>query len=103
MTKSKLTWSLAVVLLVVVGCGEPSIDERENRKSFELLLTAVSLRNTKELEKDAKRIDERHETGVLSDGNHRRLAEIVAKARAGDWAKAEEMAYSFREANPFFK
>ena len=35
-------------LLLLGGCGEPSEDERENRKSFEFLLTAVSLKNPKE-------------------------------------------------------
>ena len=75
----------------------------ENRKSFEFLLTAVSLKNAKELEKDAKRIDERHAAGKLSDARHRDLQAIVEKARAGDWGEAERMAYEFREAQPFFK
>lgn len=90
-------------LLVLTGCGGPSVDERENRKAFEFLLTAVSLKNAKELEKDARRIDERHTAGKLSDARHRELSEIIEKARAGDWGKAEEMAYAFREARSFFK
>ena len=90
-------------LLLLGGCGEPSEDERENRKSFEFLLTAVSLKNPKELEKDANRIAERHAAGKLSDARHRDLQAIVEKARAGNWGEAERMAYEFREAQPFFK
>jgi hypothetical protein len=90
-------------LVLLAGCGGPSDDERENRKSFEFLLTAVSLRNDKELEKDATRIDERHVVGKLSDARHRDLLAIVEKARSGDWGEAERLAYEFREAHPFFK
>ena len=90
-------------LLALAGCGGPSEDERENRKAFEFLLTAVSLKDARELEKDAKRIDERHDAGKLSDARHGDLRAIVEKARAGDWGEAERMAYEFREKQPFFK
>lgn len=89
--------------LVIAGCGGPSSDERENRKTFEMLLTAISIKSLKELEKDAKRLDERRSAGVLSEESHRRLAEIVERARAGDWGNAEAMAYAFREERPFFR
>lgn len=95
--------ALLLCLLVLAGCGGPSTEERENRKAFEFLLTAVSMKNTKELEKDAKRIDERHEAGKLSDARHGELRAIVEKARAGDWGEAERLAYEFREKQPFFK
>jgi len=95
--------ALVLCLLVLTGCGGPSAEERENRKTLEFLLTAVSLKNAKELEKDAKRIDDRHAAGTLSDARHRDLQAIVDKARAGDWGEAERMAYEFREARPFFK
>lgn len=94
---------LAVLLLALAGCGGPSTEERENRKAFEMLLTAISLKKTKELEKDAKRIDGRHAAGLLSEARHRELTEMIEKARAGDWGKAEELAYAFREKQPFFR
>lgn len=90
-------------LLVLAGCGGPSEEERENRKTFEFLLTAVSLKNVKELEKDAKRIEARHAAGKLSDARHRDLQGIIEKARVGNWGEAERLAYAFREAQPFFK
>lgn len=95
--------SLFLALLLISGCGGPSDDERENRKSFECLLTAVSLKSAKELEKDAQRIDERHAAGKLSDARYAELKAIVDKARAGQWGEAERMAYEFRETRPYFK
>jgi hypothetical protein len=94
--------SATLVGLVLSGCGETSLRELKNRRELEALLTAVSLRNPKELEKDARRIDERHASGELSDTYHESLMAIVTKARAGDWGGAEQEAYDFREKHPFF-
>jgi hypothetical protein len=88
---------LAGLLLTLVGCGtEPSEREVKNARAFEALLTAVSLKNVKEMERDAKLIDERHAAGELSDGNYKEIQEIVEKARAKDWGAAEKQAYEFR-------
>ena len=94
---------LACLLILLAGCGGPSAEQRENRKAFEYLLTAVSLKNAKELEKDARRIEKRHAAGRLSDSRLRDLQKIIEKARAGNWGEAERMAYEFREAQPFFE
>jgi hypothetical protein len=88
---------LVGLVLTLLGCGgEPSERELKNAKAFEALLTAVSLKNEKELEKDAKLIDERHTAGELSDGKYKEIQEIVEKARAKDWEGAEKRAYAFR-------
>jgi hypothetical protein len=82
------------------GCGaepSPSLREIKNARAFEALLTAVSLRNQKEFEQDAKLIDERHAAGEISDEKYQELAEVIEKARAKDWAGAEKRAYRFRE------
>lgn len=99
---------LAWPVLTLVGCGgEPSEREVKNARAFEALLTAVSLKNPKELVKDAKTIDERHAAGEISDAKYKDLQEIVVKARAGDWAGAEQRAYEFRapfgDRGTFFK
>jgi hypothetical protein len=83
-------------VLTLVGCGGPTDREVKNARAFEALLTAVSLKNDKELEKDAKLIDERHAAGELSDGNYQELQGIIKKARAKDWNSAEKRAYEFR-------
>jgi hypothetical protein len=79
------------------GCGgEPTQREIKNAQAFEALLTAVSLKNDKELEGDAKLIAERYGAGELSLANYNELSEIIAKARAKDWSGAEKRAYQFR-------
>jgi hypothetical protein len=100
--KPTIAW-LVVLLLAIAGCGEPSERELKNRRELEALLTAISLKNAKELDKDAKRIDDRHASGELSDGGYRDLDEIVKKAQSGDWSGAEKQAYELRESKPFFK
>jgi hypothetical protein len=97
-----------MVTLIPPGCTrEPSAREVNNARAFEALLTAVSLRNAKELEADARRIDQRHTDGELSEGNYKELREIVERARARDWQGAEKRAYAFRaqfgDRGSFFK
>ena len=87
-----------LLCLAVAGCGgEPPAREVENARVFEALLTAVSLKNAREVENDAQKIEERHRSGELSDGAYRELSEVLARARAGDWQTAEAKAYAFRK------
>jgi len=91
------------LLLACAGCGEPSLRELENRRELEALLTAISLKNKNEFERDIKRIEGRHSSGALSDGSYEDLQAIIRKAQAGDWAGAEKQAYELRESKPYFK
>ena len=93
--KFRAPWLALCVALA--GCGgEPTDREIKNARAFEALLTAVSLKDARELEADARFIDERHASGELSDGNYREIHEVIRKARAKDWAGAEKRAYEFR-------
>jgi hypothetical protein len=84
--------------LLFGGCGGgPSPREIQNARAFEALLTAVSLKDRAELEKDARTVEHHHERGDLSDPNYAVLTEIIARARKGDWSAAEAQAYKFRE------
>jgi hypothetical protein len=95
---------LAALVLTLGGCsGEPSARELKNRQEFEALLTAIALKNKKELDRDAQRIAARHASGELSDAGYKDLQEIIEKAHAGDWGAAENQAYALREAKPYFK
>ncbi len=81
----------------LAGCGrEPTGREVKNAQAFEALLTAISLKNAKEIEGDAALIEERHTSGQISEGKYKELAEIISKARAKDWSGAEMQAYEFR-------
>ena len=70
--RSIVAWLIMALLLAVAGCGEPSERELKNRRELEALLTAISLKNAKELDKDSKRIDDRHSSGELSRSARRR-------------------------------
>jgi hypothetical protein len=94
---------LVSLLLLLTGCGEPSVRELKNRRELEALLTAISLKNQKELDKDIQRIEERHASGELSEGSYKDLREIIKKAQGGDWSGAEKQAYQMRESKPFFQ
>ena len=84
-------------LAMLAGCGGgPSQRELNNARAFEALLTAVSLQNERELERDAETIEQRHASGQLSDGNYQSLLEVISRARARDWSSAEKAAYHFR-------
>lgn len=94
---------VAAMILALAGCsGERSERQLKNRRELEAVLTAVSLKNRKEVDRDVERIEARHTSGELSDGPYRVLQAIIQKARDGDWAAAEKQAYEFREASPFF-
>lgn len=97
--RTLLVW----LVLWLSGCGEPSVRELKNRRELEALLTAISLKNQKELARDIERIEERHTAGELSDGSYKDLRAIVKKAQAGDWGGAEKEAYKLRESKPFFQ
>ncbi len=99
--KSRTTLLVCLVLLFS-GCGEPSVRELKNRRELEALLTAISLKNQKELDKDILRIEERHKSGELSDASFKDLQAIAKKAQDGDWGGAEKQAYEMRESKPFF-
>jgi hypothetical protein len=96
-------WLMGFVLICLAGCGEPSVREYKNRGELEAILAAVSLRNAKELARDATRIGDRHASGELSDAFHKELSEIVELAQKGDWAGAEKRAYEIRDQPAFFK
>ena len=76
--------------------SQPSERELKNAKAFEALLTAVSLKNAKEVEKDAKLIEERHSLASFRKETTKEIREIIEKARAKDWEGAEKQAYEFR-------
>jgi hypothetical protein len=100
--RSRTTLLVSLVLLLA-GCGEPSLRELKNRRELEALLTAISLKNKKELDRDIQRIEERHNSGELSDESYKDLQAIAEKAQSGDWGDAEKKAYELRESKPFFK
>jgi hypothetical protein len=70
---------------------------------LDAILTAISMKNGRWLERDAQLLQQRHEARQLSETAFHELHAVIGKARAGDWAGAEADAYRFRERHPFCK
>lgn len=99
MTRAR--WGLLLIALGAGGCGGPSASERDNRRLLDAILTAISIRNDKELLHDETLLERRHADGQLSDESYQAIKTIVSKARANDWRQAEDDLYQYRETTPF--
>ena len=53
-------------------------------------MTAISLKNQKELDKDIQRIEDRHASGELSDESYKDLQEIIKKAQRRGLGRGRE-------------
>ncbi|MFO0850760.1 MAG: hypothetical protein U0871_19720 [Gemmataceae bacterium] len=93
----------ACISLALAGCGNPSEDARQNRRVVDAVLTAVTVKSRKQLDKDAALWDKRLADGLVSERCHKTVKECIEKARSGDWGGAEDALYKFREADPFPK
>lgn len=98
-----MRWRLLFGLFVAAmfGCGEPSEETRQNRRLVDAVLTAVTTKNRRELDRDEKMLTERHSSGLLSDRAYDELRAGIERARSGDWSGAEEQLYRYRASDPF--
>lgn len=104
MTGSRRGTAIVVTLaMLAASCRQPSAKDRDNSRLVECVLTAITLRNARLLEDDAKWAAERHESGQLADDDYREIEAIINQARKGDWLAAEEDGYRFRERRPFVR
>jgi hypothetical protein len=89
--------------LGVFGGRSPTEADRDNRRLLDALLTAITLKNARLLEDNAKRLDQRQADGHLSEEEYEGMRVLIQKARAGDWTGAEMDGYAFRKKYPFVK
>ena len=96
---------MTFLLLTVfnMGCGKVSEEARQNRRLVDAVLTAVTTKNRKELDKDQRLIDKRFADKLISEKAYNQLKSNIQNAQSGNWTTAEEDLYEFREANPFPK
>jgi hypothetical protein len=93
-----------LVLGVLAMAGKaPTLEERENRKAVDAMLTAITLKNSRLLEESAKRAQARRTAGQITEEQFQGFAAVFKKARARDWAGAEKDGYEFRKKHPFVK
>jgi hypothetical protein len=102
--KPSAFWAvLPGLALLASGCRAPTQEERDNRRLVDAILTAITIRNARLLEEDARWAKTRHGADQLTDEEYQGLEAIVNKARAGDWAGAEKAGYEFRKKHPFVR
>jgi hypothetical protein len=89
----------------VSGCSPAgqSEEELQNRKVLDAILTAVTMKNHRELEADYKLLEARRAEGHVSERNYQALQGTISKARSGDWAGAERDLYALRKAHPYLR
>lgn len=97
----QLRWGMLLFVLSLGGCGGVSESQRDNRRLLEAILTAISLRNEKELLQDEALLEQRRSESRLSEESFQAIQQIVAKAKAHDWQQAENELYEYRKATPF--
>ena len=96
-------FTMIVIGLVASGCGGPNETIRDNRRLMDAILTAVTIRNSKELSNDLRLLEARRAAGKLSEESFSILDGAIAEAAAGDWIAAEQQLYDFRKQSPFPK
>ena len=97
-------WVLLLGLaLLTSGCGGPTLEERDNRRALDAILTAITIQNPRLLEESTERATACHDAGQLTDDQYAGMQAFINKARAGDWSGAENDAYEFRKKCPFVK
>jgi hypothetical protein len=98
MTRNRLIRLTVVLTLLAAGCGGPPQVARSHRRLVESMLTAVSTRNPQWVDENARLVESLHEKGELTPAEHEAFTMILATARAGNWDRAEELAYDLRGA-----
>src|SRR5207245_10873336 len=96
---------LLIACLFLPGCSPvgQSQEELQNRKVLDAILTAVTMKNRKELEADSKLLEARRADGHVSKENYQALQGMIDKARSGNWPGAERDLYELRKAHPFLR
>lgn len=86
----------ALLLALTGGCGAPRIGEApEAFTAVDALYTAVSLRDTSQLDRCESNLRGLREAGKLPTDAADRLASITTEARAGQWEPARSRLRDF--------
>lgn len=106
MNSDRLLYRLMFFLpacFLLTGCSRPSETTRDNRRLFDAILTAVIMKNPKELSKDKELLEQRRKDGKLSQSTCDSIQELISTAEEGEWDAAEKGLYEFRKRSPFPK
>jgi hypothetical protein len=86
-----------VTAILLGGCGPPQV-KPEHRELVLRLATATSTRDSRLLESATRKVGDLRELGELSGPDASALESIVEAGHAGDWDRAQRLAYALRDA-----
>jgi hypothetical protein len=92
-----LTVLVTASAVLVGGCGPPQV-KPEHRELVLRLATAASTRDPRLLESASREVDDLRDGGEFRGPDASALGSIIEAGRAGDWDRAQRLAYSLREA-----
>lgn len=92
-----------VLSLSIIGCNRPTETQRDNRRLMDAILTAVVIRNPKELANDRELLETRLKEGKISKTSFESFQKLIVEAEAGRWESAEKGLYEIRGRLPFPK
>ena len=92
----KSTRALALLVLVLSGCGSPQFSA-SNRHIIAALQTAISAKNTEWLDGVAKRVEEQRTKSAMSDAEFKAIDSIIQTAKAGQWEAAQKRVFALCE------
>ncbi len=98
-----LSLLIVATMVLIAGCGGPSMVDRDDRRVVDEILTAITIKNPRLLDAAQTRATARHAAGQFTDDEYQAIEAIIAKGRAGDWQGAESDGYAFRKQHPFVK
>lgn len=92
--------ALAVAAVVVwwPGCRQyPPVTSKESLGLMKLLYAACNTRDEARLGKVEQGVEKLTRDGKMTPGERAGFAHVIGKARAGDWAAAEDAAFKFAQ------
>ncbi len=98
-----LSLLIVATMVLIAGCGGPSMVDRDNRRVVDEILTAITIKNLRLLDAGQARAKARHAAAQFTDDEYQAIEAIIARGRAGDWQGAENDGYAFRKQHPFVK
>lgn len=88
--------ALAAAALILGGCGQPQLGPSpEAFKAVDALYTAVSVRDTSQLDRCEAALKQFQSDGSLPDAASGSISAIIAEARAGSWEPARQSLRDF--------
>lgn len=92
-------WGLLLFLMLAAGCQRyPGVTSKDGLVLIKALYTACSSQSPQRLAKVEAAAAKALAEGRISAQEHEKLAEIIAKARGGNWDAAADASWAFAQA-----